>query len=341
MAFSGPWFIDGGSKRHPAYLARHQTYLATLGTEGVLGALDLRAQELATPGAAIRLAPGGLVIPNRAAPYESYSDKSDTEIEVPIDPTDSTGGRSDLVIVRVENPWESGGGWTEPADPANDPYIFARVVPNVSATLTDVHAHNSVWSAANVCRVDIPASTATITDAMIVDLRSLAEIGGQRNPEPSTTPPPIAEQLWTEASKTTVTADDLPSTQTTFVNWPDAANWTVPIPAWAQGADVLVIVCNPEQHDGHVWGETRLNIGGNVGVPSTFDMDAISTTAPNRLPVFTSGTYEIPASARGKLVNVKLEARQYADAATTGLLRAQTQTYTYASLNFKRYPSYV
>lgn len=334
-----PWFIDGGNARHDAKIARMLSYAATNGMEGVSGALDLRVRELETPGAAVRAAPGGVVVLNRAlgGAYETYLDKADSEFTIDIAPTDSSGGRSDLVILRVENPWEAGGGWDPPVDEENGPYIHARVIQGVDPGLTDVHDYNANWSAITLCRIDIPASTATITDSMIVDLRSISGLGGERINGV------VAHEMYTEASRSQTGNDDLVSTETTFVNWPSVANWQVPVPSWANGVDIFCVVANPEQHSGHVWGELRLNIGNgqSVGIPSTFDMDAISTTQPNRIPVFCSGTQPIPANVRGQIVNVKLEARQYADAATTGFLRAQAQTYTYVQLRFKRNPSYV
>lgn len=333
-----PWFIDGGNARHDAKIARMLSYVATQGMEGVAGALDLRVRQLTTPGSSVRIAPGGVAVHNRATggTYETYLDKADQEFTVDIAPTDSSGGRSDLVILRVENPWESGGGWNPPSDEEHGPYIHARVIQGVSPSLTDVHNYNADWSATTLCRIDIPASTATITDSMIVDLRSIASLGGERINGV------VAHEMFTDAVRSSEAGDILPATQHTFVNWPTAANWQVPVPSWATGVDVFAVVANPEQWNGHVWGEVRLNLGNgqSTNVPATFDMDAISTQMPNRIPIFCSGTLWLPPNLRGQIVNAKLEARQYNDTFTTGTLKAQVQTYTYVQLRFKRDPIY-
>lgn len=343
MTFTGPWFIDGGVKQHPARLARMMMYASTYGAEGVLGPLDLRGRQLVTSGAGIRLAPGGVVIPNRAAggAYESYSDKTDTEIEVPITPTDASGGRSDLVICRVENPHEAGGGWTAPTDPATDSYTHPRVIENVSPSLTDVHDHNALWSAATILRVDIPeANTATITDDMITDLRSIAKLGAGRVvgviAQDFAHETAVGTGLWNTGAPALDPAD------TTFQNWPPSASWTIPVPEWATHVTASCSVGNAHLIGGDAWGEMRLVIDGAAQPPVGMDLnqDETANAGGFRAHVGVAGTYVIDPVLRGGLANFHLETRAYSDARVTGTLYADVATFCELRVTFKQLPVY-
>lgn len=112
MAFD-TWAIDGDVTHdvlHAASAARVQTYAAFNGREGVVGATDLRVLELGTPGTSIRVMPGTAGILNRAlgGTGEEYAVKLPSETNVAVTATGGGGGRSDLVIARVENPFKIG-----------------------------------------------------------------------------------------------------------------------------------------------------------------------------------------------------------------------------------------
>lgn len=338
MAFTGPWYIDD-VKQHPAKIQRLQTYLSTLGSEGVLGPLDLRPLELTTPGSGIRLTPGGIVIPNRAAggSYESYSDKSDEDIIVDIEPTTSSGGRSDLVIARVENPYESGGGWIAPADAVNDPYTKPIVVPNVGTSLVDVHDYNAIWSAANICRVDIPtADTATITNDMITDLRWMAKLGGGR------VIGIIAQEFVIEIAQGTGSwntgAPQLNPSDTSFIAWPPASR-NIPVPSWATHVTSTTEVKNAHLIGGDTWGEIRMMIDGIAQPVSPIDLNQdVDASGGFRSHLPVPGTFEIEPDQRGSIINFHLESKVYNDPRVTGTLYDDVGTTTVFSLNFKQLP---
>lgn len=358
MAWPNPWVVGGADIG--AENARLLAYGAFRGTSGVLGALDCRAQELETPGTAIRIAPGTLTVRARGAGSErqSYVGSLFEEDVLNIPPTGASGPRSHLVIVRVEDPNLAGVG-QEPSynhPLPGGPFMFTRLITDVPNTTNHVSQVRPDDNAETICRIDMPGGvgneTATVTDSMITDLRQISDLDGERiivinNPAPEPTPaPPIAQTYFTEASISSG-QDNLLSTHNTFRRWPDAADWDVPFPSHATGVDVYCTVVNPEQHAGHVFGETRMlfdpaGVWGapTSGVPTPFNMDAISVSSPNRIPIFCVGTYVIPQRLRGRIVRVQMEGRQHPDVNTTGTLRAESGTYTWITMNFKRHPSY-
>jgi hypothetical protein len=352
VALPNPLFIDQAAQ-HLASGLRTLNYALSKGQQGVLESQDLAVTELATPGAAVACLPGVYAINNTAVggSRQAYVGEFDVQEEVAVSPTDALGGRTDLVICRIENPYAVGtgggaGGWPAPADELNGPYSHIRVIENVSANINSVAAWNDQWAAIPLARITRPASTGIVSQSHITDLRSLVDLSGERitiTVNPPAEAPPIAQQLWT-ATKAVTVNDDLLSTDRTFRDWPAVASWQVPVPSWATTADMYFLVANAAQYFGHVWGESRLLFDGAATPVTRFDQDAVAGATgagapPNHLPVFTVTTFPVPSSARGRIVTVKIQARQFDDVATTGYLRAGSTTDLFGQINFKRSPS--
>jgi hypothetical protein len=177
MALDGvPWAI-GGDAEHGPSVARQLAYLATNGNEGIVGPGDLKVTQLSVPGAGVQVAAGGASVLNRASSQEAYTVRNPTAdtTSVKIAATGSSGGRSYLVICRVDNPYIDGNAQA-PADAVNGPYDRFDVIAGVPAGTTrlqDIAAYAGV-SAITLARIDLPASTGTVTNAQITDLRVLA-----------------------------------------------------------------------------------------------------------------------------------------------------------------------
>ncbi|MFE7780273.1 hypothetical protein [Streptomyces nigrescens] len=206
--------------------------------EGVTTGLDLKVSALGTPGAGVQISDGSAVIAGRVSSvqgsYTAYNIGSDT---VSIS---ATGGspRSDMLVLRVEDPDYEGT-----RDPATDPIVFWEVIPNVSSSATTVP---SGYSAIPLARIDIPASTATITSAYIVDLRRVANPRRDRS-------------IWTYfAPNPAVT---LTGTSEVWQNFPSAAAWTIPVPAWAAKVKVLFTLAGLALDDGIVFGGLTFQFG--------------------------------------------------------------------------------
>ncbi len=174
---SVPWFVGGGAQHSPE-VARLLAFAATNGAEGVVLPGNLKVVATGTPSAQVQVRPGAGVILNRAVggDLQTYMARNPTATTVSVAATSSSGARSDLIVLQVEDPFMSGEPWQDPADVTVGPYVFVRVIPNVPNTTTrlqDVSGYEG-RSAITLARIDIPVSTATITNAMITDLRSVA-----------------------------------------------------------------------------------------------------------------------------------------------------------------------
>jgi hypothetical protein len=334
------WAIDGNVGNvvtHPASVARVQTFVAFEGREGVVGATDLRVLELATPGTSIRVMPGAAGILNRAlgGTNQMYAVNLPASENVAVTATGAGAGRSDLVIARVENPFISGEPWTD----MDGPFTYARIIEGVPASTTTVTALGLGYSAIPLARIDIPVSTGTITQAMIKNLRSTIGGGGGSEVITETN---IAQQYVTKTAvgtgKWNTTAPKLLPSNTSFIDFPAAANWSVPIPSWATHMDYFCEIRNAHLNGGDVWGEMKLLVNG-VSLPvNLFDLNQQSGVPLNgfRQVIGTGGTYVLPSAIRGTAPVFKMQAKNYVDARITGTLYFDDASYVFAFFNFKR-----
>jgi len=215
------------------------------GNQGITEGDDLKVTALPVNGAGVQVGDGSAVITGKVSSvqgsYSVYNVGTDT---VPISATGGTG-RSDMLILRVEDPEYEGT-----RDPATDPIAFFDVISNVSNTATTVPAG---YSAIPLARIDIPASTATITNAMIKDLRRVANPRRERILYPYYYSGSLTEISGT--SETWKTHPALPSAT------PAGAMANIAIPAWAATAKVIFSVSNLRLADGNIWGEFRFKLG--------------------------------------------------------------------------------
>jgi hypothetical protein len=261
-----------------------------------------------------------------------------------------------LVIARIEDAHVAGEPW-EVEDPAVGPYAFTRIIPNVPSTTTNVRQLGNNFTAITLARIDIPPSTGTISAAMIKDFRSVISPLTGSSPPPGDVPPVDTdifhetEKLWTDTviappapfSEKLTNVHGLPfGTPGPWNNWPSAANWLVPIPWWANGVDVLVMM-NNVRFDEDVWGQMRINLdnGSSVSGNQEYDVNYHGGPGPERMPFILSATIAIPASIRGKMKRIKVETRLLAGTPShTGRLEYLYETSLYAQLNFKQFPSF-
>jgi len=172
MAFDPVPFFVGGGALHSAETARQLVYAATGGAAGVAAAGDLKITQLPVAGTSVRAASGGAVIPSLypGASQQSYTVRAASTTDVSVTATGSGAGRVDLVIARIDDPQYGG---TIPADVTVGPYVRLDIIQNVAAGSTDIPA-GLTYPAIALARLDIPASTATITTSMITPLAVVA-----------------------------------------------------------------------------------------------------------------------------------------------------------------------
>lgn len=182
------WFIGGGVA-HPPVVVRRDTYASMGGAEGVVEPADMRVIPYATPGAGIRVTVGSTYAKSRypGAVNEMYMGAvvSTESLAIPANNTSSV--RRDLIAMVIKDPYVAGTTWPDPAANISDPdaaeqardaadYAVIMRIPSVPANTTklqDVPGYSNYTGYA-LARVEIPASTGTITSGMIKDLRKVA-----------------------------------------------------------------------------------------------------------------------------------------------------------------------
>ncbi|MER7164491.1 hypothetical protein ABT336_00210 [Micromonospora sp. NPDC000207] len=301
-----PWFVGGGAIHSPE-VARLLAFTAFRGNEGIVGPIDLRVRALSVPGTSVRVGPGAAAILNRAAggAYQSYAGRITSDEQVAVAATGSGSGRSDLVVLRVEDPYMLGEPWQDPEDPAVGPYVFPRLISGVPNTTRTVTQLGLGYSAIPLARIDLPPSTGTITDGMIVDLRRVAN--------------PRRERVVVTGNPTVV----YNLTATAWVSAP----WTnvqpaVDVPAWAVRAIVRTSINGVSMTTGNAWGGLRARVGSVTTQGTSWD-EQIETTK-DRGFWRDSDTIAIPAAMRGTTQTVSLEA--YKNSGSTSTVSADTAT---------------
>lgn len=305
-----PWFVGGGAQHSPE-IARLLSYAATGGASGVIEIDDLRVAPLATPGGSVRVLPGACVIPNRASggAQQSYMGRLPTEDSgIAIAPTDASGGRIDMVIARVEDPYMAGTPWQDPADPTVGPYIFTRVLPDVpsSAVTSPVAARQYLAaqgeSAIALAAINMPASTSTVTDTEITSLREI--------------PMPRRHRFVSTHTLSSGETDVLTATGVDGEPFPVAAinAWdSVDIPEWATEARVVATWAQVTQPPGNSAGWLWVSMGETADADRQLT-DTVRYDTPN-VSGYTRGTFilgdvlTVPASYRGTTRPVRMYGR--------------------------------
>lgn len=289
----GLWAVDGNPL--PGSLWRLQLQSATRSAQGVVGEADLYVKQTGTASNQVRASNGAcVVLGNEAAWQGAYYAYNVGDDLVSIA---ATGGsaRSDLIVAKVEDPTVAGGGWSH--NPATDPLVYTRVISGVTAGSTTPPAG---MSAIPLARVDVPASTSVITQAMITDCRYMLN-------------PRRDRALY--AVNLTGGPYNLPNNQTSLITWPTAANLTVPVPSWAVQAR---IICNWVQvksvwvagSTGGPFATVNFKLGSLTSQTMTLDSSTTSTsTNVYRDTGVCVDTLNIPLAMRGTNQNFLLQGK--------------------------------
>lgn len=309
-----PWMIGGGV-RHSVEVARLLSYVAFGGNEGIVGAKDLEVRPLSTPGGGVRIAKGAAAIKNRGVgfDYDSYAARWPSEDSVAIGATGSGSKRSDMVIARIENPFQAGEPWAQPssADLAAGTAIFRRIavisnVPEGAKTLAE--AGQSGYSAIPLARIDLPASTSTVLATHIVDLRRL--VVAQRADAFNVFAPTGTQVL----------------TSTTNTNWPTGANFTVDVPDWCTHVQMRAILggiaFGSAGQTQNAVGSLRLSLGSASGEGTQYN---VSATGVDRTTLLAGAAMlSVPSGLRGTTQVVKIEGKK--DSGSTSLTSDASST---------------
>lgn len=310
------WAVSTEGVDHDPRGARGSAYLSTGPLNGIrpspIGTGLVRAT--ATPSNQVGVMPfgGALVVPGR---FESYHVSSPSEVLVPIRATGSGGGRSDVVIWRIDDP----GGTLATIDAHEFSKPF--VVENVSASITTIGqlraAKNIDYPALWLARVTLPASTATVTNAMI-DASGRVQIGGQRHTETRDRAGDIGPKALNNRG-----GEAFPSI---------GGQHSFYIPEWATRMRVRAEWRSILYHHGvNTYGSAWVRIGGEALRTKSIPFDAPTTTGGSGSVVTDSWVLvddlAIPANMRGTTQSFHLWAMLGSNAPTgTITIRAQSQT---------------
>lgn len=286
------WSVDGG--RHNGELYRVLAYAATSGAEGIVSPGDCRVRQLTTPGGQVAVDAGALLVRNRSANVrnQTYAANGRAETRLDIRPT-GAAPRSDLIIVRIEDPQYSPWSAVPPEQAPTFQYVRPFVLEGVSASTVNFWSLNLGYSAYALARVDIPANTTVITNAMIKDLRQVAI--PRRHREVRVWSPPVA----------TLRLDPADA-GLGYKHFP-VLNQLVACPEWATEMKIIVMVGNLLQRGDFTGGmraEYGWNLPGNpflaTQVAGLHHIGPDSADDQDRDTILIADTLAIPADYRGK-----------------------------------------
>lgn len=292
-----PWAVGGGAVISD-HVLRLLGFVAGNGNDGIVGFGDLKVSATGTPGSTVDVAPGAAIIPTRTPnhPYQAYLGRCPTADNVGIAATGAGATRTDMVVAQVEDPYLTGEPWPDPGDPAVGPYAFTRVLQGVpsaaiaSRAAARAHLASIARSAIPLAGITLPISTATITQAMINDLRSVAN--ARREP----------------LTKTFNPGSTLNLSSATEVDWINMG--TVDIPAWATQVAVALSIYgaglarNSGSVNGVAYGNIRARLGTAAPGPiatqtASYDLDAPAASSYSRYTLGAGDTLAVPAGYRG------------------------------------------
>lgn len=329
------WAVQGA--KSGARMARLQLQSATRGGQGIVESTDLEVRASTIPDGTVKVSSGGCVVLGQEQGFQgSYYGYNVGLDSVSIAPTGSGGGRSDLIVARVEDPTVEGPNvWSHAL---TDQLIYTRVIQGVSATETDIPA-GSTYSAIPLARVDIPANTATITQDMITDLRTMLQPRSQRILRVQHGAPTVNGE-YDEAGN--IVEPD-------WERWPQH-EWTdVVIPTWATQVQILAnwdmgYYTPPGgttgSHDARGWVKVGL-IGPPDGALYTrrcaYNFNPFTAYNGYSVNIACRDTVAIPESARGLPVSVRMLAQGVPD--LIGRIRLGESSTMSVDMNFLELPA--
>ena len=275
-----PWAIGNGAE-NSVELARAGIYSATGGATGIAESGDFIVKPLPTPGAAVRVHKGGGVIKSTYPGVfgQSYAVQEQSFTDVPVAATGSAGGATKYVYVLIED--TQYGGQTPPSvenGPYND-YAVTTTLPQNQPYLL-------------LAKIVQPASTGTITNAMITDMREVAN--------------PRRDDVWRPRALVVADTETLTATGEVGEYFPNNGGpQTLSIPSWATRAQIRCEWLSVRYDVGNVWGQMWVEYGP-YGGPSQrerstqkYQFDAPPGNSVMRTNWIVVDDVFIPAAYRG------------------------------------------
>lgn len=309
--FPAPILTDGAT--HSAQQFRMLVRDLARGAEGITQGTDLKVTQLSTPGTSVQVGDGSGVVRGRVNPFQGhYSVCNIGAVSVPIA---ATGGspRSDMVILRVEDQEYEGS-----VDPVTGQVAYFQVISNVSSSATTIPDGRT---GIPLARIDIPASTSTITDAYIKDIRKIAN--------------PRRERSIYTASPTAL-SNIVSNTNSVFTNFNTATGWQVPIPTWATQVKIRFDVGQLRYTSGDFLGSFRAILGLSLSLQAVSLDDNQGGTGTRRASVISGDTLTLPGTYPGTTQTLRAQAT--GRAGNAGSAAVDTATTLVADVEFIETP---
>ncbi|MGW1814151.1 hypothetical protein ACWCQM_11395 [Streptomyces sp. NPDC002125] len=270
--FPRPILTDGAT--HPAQQFRMLVRDLARGAEGITQGTDLKVTQLSTPGTSVQVGDGSGVVRGRVNAFQgTYSACNIGAVSVPIAATGGAG-RSDMVILRVEDPEYEGS-----ISPVTGEVAYFQVISNVSSSATTIPDGRT---GIPLARIDIPASTSTITNAMIKDIRTIAN-------------PRRDRQLLTQFPASQATS--ITNSNGVWQTFSTAAGWNIAIPTWASTARIRIDIAQIKYTTAQFIGALRATFGASLTLQQVILDD--NQTAIRRQVAVVADTLTIPDAYRG------------------------------------------
>jgi len=295
-----PLLTSGAS--HSAQTFRMMLRDLARGSEGVTEGNDLKVTQLGTPGTSVQVGDGSGVIKGRANTWQGHYTAYNIGAQNVAIAATGASARTDMVVLRVLDPAYEGG-----LDPATGQICTLEIVSNVSSTAT---APPAGMTAIALARITIPASTSVITNAMITDLRKIA------NPRRDT-------QLLTESPASLSTG--IGGTSGAFSNFSTASGWNIAVPTWATQMKVNLQVGQLRYDTNNFFGYLRATFGASLTMQQVA-LDDNQGTGVRRGTIVAGDTLTIPTAYQGTTQLLRTQAaggatngggKVYVDASTT------------------------
>lgn len=275
-----PWAIGNGAE-NSVELARADAFVGSSGNTGIVDPQDFHVKQTPVAGAAVRVVKGTGVIRNTypGAFGQSYVVQEQSYTDVPVAATGSSGGATKYVYVLIED--TQYGGQTPPSVESG-PYNSYQVT-------TTLPSNQPFLLLAKIVQ---PASTGTITNAMITDLREVAN--------------PLVKDVWRPRALVVADTETLTSTGEVGEWFPNSGGpQDVEIPEWATRVQIRCEWLAVRYAVGNVWGQMWVEFGPG-SAPSEretktqkYQFDAPPGSSIMRTNWIVVDDRPVPASYRG------------------------------------------
>lgn len=308
--FPVPILVDGAT--HSGQQFRMLVRDLARGAEGVTEGDDLRVTQLSTPGSGVQISTGSGVIRGRVSTFQgTYAACNTGSDTVGVSSNGGGGTRYDLVVLRVEDPDYEGT-----LDPVTDEINYFQVISNVSSTTASAPDGRTCIPLA---RLAIPASTSTITDAMITDVRRVAN--------------PRRESRLLPQTPATASAN-ITGSSLVYSYFSTAAGWNIAVPTWAAVARISIVAYGLRLTVNPFYGVFSATFGPDLIVENVTIDDNQSGT--RRITHGCADTLTIPDAYRG--TTRLLRVRGAGASGNTGSMNVDGNSTFIATVEFEEAP---